>query len=106
MLKLQIILVLAILILAGGFIFIIQKTNPSSSFKQRAKTEQQGISHEEKEAIEAWIKKNGFSEYGDPKDTLYTGGTPLFNEATGERIDKYQYVLRNHQDRPWKKITP
>lgn len=28
--------------------------------------------------------------------TDYTGGTPLFDEATGTRIDKYDYILRNH----------
>jgi len=66
--------------------------------------EKQGeISAKEKQQIEAWIIENDLNQYGDPKDTVYAGGTPLFNEATGETIDKYEYILGNHPDRPWKK---
>ena len=104
MLKSRIILALVMLILAGGFIFTIQKTNFSTSFKQREKAGQQGISSGEKELIEAWIQKNDLNEYGDSRETVYTGGTPLFDEATGEKVDKYEYVLRNHADRPWTRI--
>ena len=53
--------------------------------------------------IEAWILENNLNQYGDPKETVYTGGTPLFNEMTGESIDKYDYISRNHPDRPWLK---
>lgn len=95
MLKSRIILALVMLILVGGFIF-------STPFKQREKAEQQGISSREKELIEAWIQKNDLNEYGDLKETVYTGGTPLFDEATGEQVDKYEYILGNHADRPWK----
>lgn len=102
MLKSRIILALVVLILVGGFIFTIQKTNFSTPFKQREKAEQQGIFAKEKELIEAWIQKNDLNEYGDLKDTVYTGGTPLFDERTGEQIDKYEYILGNHPDRPWK----
>ncbi|MBU2577437.1 hypothetical protein KKA69_01240 [Patescibacteria group bacterium] len=61
------------------------------------------ISVEEKELIEAWILENNLNQYGDPKDTVYIGGTPLFNEMTGKSIDRYEYILRNYPDRPWKK---
>jgi len=29
------------------------------------------------------------------------GGAPLFDEKTGQSIDKYEYILKNHPDRPW-----
>lgn len=54
----------------------------------------------EKRKIDAWIVENNLNEYGDPKDTVYSGGTPLFNEMTGETIDRYQYILERHPDRP------
>jgi hypothetical protein len=28
------------------------------------------------------------NEFGDPADTLYAGGTPLFDEGAGRAIDK------------------
>ena len=28
--------------------------------------------------INDWIKENDLNEFGDPKGTVYTGGTPLF----------------------------
>jgi len=61
------------------------------------------ISEIEKQEIQEWIEENDLNKYGDPKNTLYPGGTPLFNEGTGETIDLYEYILRNHPDRPWLK---
>jgi len=51
---------------------------------------------EEKEKIDNWLEKNNLNRYGDSIDTMYAGGTPLFNEATGESIDRYDYILNNH----------
>jgi len=46
--------------------------------------------------IEDWIGENNLNRYGDPADMMYVGGTPLFNEATGESVDRYDYILKNH----------
>jgi hypothetical protein len=51
-----------------------------------------------KQRIDRWIKEKGRNEYGDPKDTMYMGGTPLFNEATGRRKDRYEYILERHPE--------
>jgi hypothetical protein len=57
-----------------------------------------------KKHIDRWIKQNRLNEYGDPKDTMYAGGTPLFNEMTGETVDRYEYILKQHPElRVWKK---
>jgi len=46
--------------------------------------------------VEQWLEKNDFNQYGDPKDTIYTGGSPLFDETTGHSQDRYEYVLKRH----------
>jgi hypothetical protein len=61
----------------------------------------QAPSEAEKSRIEVWIQAEGLNSYGDPADTLYAGGTPLFDETTGQYIDRYDYILGNHPDRPW-----
>jgi len=58
---------------------------------------------DEKGLIDTWLIENNLNQYGDAKDTVYMGGTPLFDEKTGKTIDKYKYILQRHSDRPWKK---
>ncbi len=55
----------------------------------------------EKAKIEKWIVDEGLNQYGEPADTLYAGGTPLFDEATGKTMERYDYILKNHPDKPW-----
>lgn len=43
--------------------------------------------------IDSWLKKNNLNEYGDPPDTMYMGGTPLFDESTGTFVDRLTYLL-------------
>ncbi len=56
------------------------------------------LSATQKKWIDAQIKALGLNEYGDPKDTMYAGGTPLFNEMTGQSRDRYDYILSKHPD--------
>lgn len=83
---------LILLILLIGFVIL-----------REGKKEEGGISFKEKQQIEAWILENNLNPYGDPKDTVYIGGTPLFDEETGKSIDKYEYILENYPDRSWLK---
>lgn len=73
-----------------------------SSFRFLDKTITNQISPQEKQQIDAWTKANNRNAYGDPQGTVYAGGTPLFNEMSGESKDKYEYILEKHPDRPWK----
>jgi hypothetical protein len=50
------------------------------------------------ESIDEWIAARGLNSYGDAPDIAYLGGTPLFNEATGESIDRLTYILANHPE--------
>lgn len=71
--------------------------------EEQISSETGSISPKEKELIDAWIIENDLNEYGDSKDTVYIGGTPLFDERTAERTDKYEYVIDNYPDKPWLK---
>lgn len=59
------------------------------------------VSDIEKARIDAWIATNGLNQYGDAADTMYLGGTPLFNERTGEVTDRYVYIVSKNPTKPW-----
>ncbi len=48
--------------------------------------------------IDRWLAERHLNEYGDPPDTMYAGGTPLFNEKTGETTDRVEYLVRKHPE--------
>lgn len=48
--------------------------------------------------IDEWIARHGLNEYGDPPGTMYMGGSPLFDETTGVRKDRYAYILEQHPE--------
>ena len=48
--------------------------------------------------LDAQLAKRGLNQYGDPPDTMYPGGTPLFDERTGKRTDREAYVFAKHPD--------
>ena len=51
------------------------------------------LSSEQKAVVDDWLRRNQLNEYGDPIGTLYAGGSPLFNEKTGETTDRYEYLF-------------
>lgn len=77
------------LILSGVYLFSVATIN-----KQRAN---------ELQHIDIWLQSNNFNTYGDPFGTVYPGGTPLFDEETGKRESRLQYLLRKYPDKPWNK---
>ena len=56
------------------------------------------MTDEQKKWIDQMIKRMDLNEYGDPKDTMYAGGTPLFNEGSGNKQDRYDYIVKKHRD--------
>ncbi len=56
------------------------------------------LTDEQKDAIDLWLKENSFNRYGDPSDTIYAGGSPLFNKQTGENIERFEYILERQPD--------
>ncbi len=56
------------------------------------------LTSEAKRRIDQWLEKNNLNQYGDPKGTMYTGGTPLFDESTGKSKDRYEYILEKYPE--------
>ena len=56
------------------------------------------IDNETRRRIDQWIRDHNRNEFGDTKDTVYAGGTPLFNEMTGRTLDRYEYILKRHPE--------
>jgi hypothetical protein len=52
------------------------------------------LTEEQKQDIDKWLEENGYNRYGDSHNAVYTGGTPLFNEKTGESMGRYEYILK------------
>lgn len=59
----------------------------------------------EQRQITGWLQRENLNEYGDPHDTVYAGGTPLFDETTGEHIDVRRYLVQKFPQKPWKNFT-
>jgi hypothetical protein len=48
--------------------------------------------------VDAWLEKNKMDPYGNPAGTMYMGGTPLFDEASGKTTDRLEYIYKNHPE--------
>lgn len=66
------------------------------------------VTNEEQQRIDDWLGAyaDSLNDYGDPKGTMYAGGTPLFNETQGKPVTKYEYIVAKHPDRPWNQPLP
>lgn len=58
----------------------------------------QGERAQEEACLDAWLTKNKLDPYGSPEGTMYAGGTPLFDERTGETKDRLAFVYARHPD--------
>jgi hypothetical protein len=50
------------------------------------------------QCVDGWLHQRQLNPYGDPPDTAYAGGTPLFDEATGQTTPRVDWVLRHHPE--------
>ncbi len=51
--------------------------------------------------IDAWLVKQNLNIYGDPEGFMYMGGSPLFNESTGESKSREEYLIEKFPNKPW-----
>ena len=75
--------------------------NVSTSTKEvlnQMKDKAASISKDQKEKIDQYLLENDLNRYGDASSTTYASGTPLFNEITGESVDRFEYILKNHPE--------
>jgi hypothetical protein len=75
-------------------------TNPRQSLGGDGLSDTSLPSDEERRIL-SWMEENNLNEYGDPQGTVYVGGTPLFDEATGMYQPLYEYLLSQHPEKPW-----
>jgi hypothetical protein len=56
-------------------------------------------SREREEAcVDRWLSAHKLDRYGSPEGTMYAGGTPLFDERTGEQADRLDHVYNKHPE--------
>jgi|SwirhisoilCB3_FD_contig_101_962038_length_759_multi_2_in_0_out_0_1 hypothetical protein len=56
------------------------------------------LDEQQKKWLDAMVKRRGLNRYGDRKDTVYAGGTPLFDEKTGKTRDRHEYIRDRNPD--------
>jgi len=63
------------------------------------------LSAEEKTHLSTWLQSEQqagrVNPFGDPVQTMYMGGSPLFDESTGRIKELHDYVVEQHPERPW-----
>jgi hypothetical protein len=70
--------------------------NKKESEKESVSSED--LTEEQKEKIDDWLEENGYNRYGDTAGAIYPGGTPLYNEETGESVNRYDHILKKFPD--------
>lgn len=48
--------------------------------------------------LDTWLKGKKLDPYGNADGTMYAGGSPLFNEATGESKDRLEFVYQKQPE--------
>jgi hypothetical protein len=69
-----------------------------STSTQPAEITSADLTDAQKQSIDDWLAKKGLNRYGDAKNAVYTGGTPLYDAATGKPIERYAYILNKFPD--------
>ncbi len=52
----------------------------------------------QEKCVDRWLAEQKLNPYGDPPDTTYAGGNPLFDEATGQAKDRLEHVFQKHPE--------
>ena len=53
---------------------------------------------QEAKCLDRWLAERKLDPYGSREGTMYAGGTPLFDERTGRRVDRLEYVYKKHPE--------
>jgi len=75
---------------AGGTSGAIAQAAPAS--------EGTAVKGDETACVDAWLKAKKLDRFGSPEGTMYAGGTPLFDERTGERAERLPFVYKRHPE--------
>jgi hypothetical protein len=69
---------------------------PASPQAQEAAGGASASRAQEEACLDRWLAERKLDRYGSPAGTMYTGGTPLFDEVTGRSVDRLDYVYGKH----------
>jgi hypothetical protein len=56
------------------------------------------VSADQAVCADRWLSEHQFDSYGNPQGTSYIGGTPTFDERTGQTIDRWVLVAKNRPE--------
>lgn len=48
--------------------------------------------------VDEWLQAHTLDAYGNPQGTMYMGGTPLFDEATGQHLPRQAFLATRRPD--------
>ena len=91
-------LLAALVLLIGAGIYMMWPVHDSSPAPPPVREQPSPVDAPARQRIDAWLAQNHLNQYGDPPGTNYAGGTPLFDEHTGKRWDRYEYILSKHPE--------
>jgi hypothetical protein len=57
-----------------------------------------GLSTDQAACADRWLAEHKLDSYGNPQGTNYIGGTPTFDERTGQTIDRWVLVAKNRPE--------
>jgi hypothetical protein len=56
------------------------------------------VSADQAACADRWLSEHKLDPYGNPQGTSYLGGTPTFDERTGQTIDRWVLVAKNRPE--------
>jgi len=71
---------------------------PAPTNEKAAPTPRINLDAKQTECVDKWLKGHGLDPYGNPQGTMYTGGTPTFDETTGKSVDRWTLVAKNRPE--------
>lgn len=89
------ILLAAALLLATGC-SSARPTTAAPEAQQDARPLSEDTRAQEEACVDKWLSERGLDQYGSPEGTMYAGGTPLFNEQTGQVQSRLAHVYTKH----------
>ena len=88
----------ALVLLIGAGAYMLWPQHPEGGPPMVREERPSPVDADTRGRIDRWLAEKHLNQYGDAPGTHYTGGTPLFNEHTGERKDRYEYILGKHPE--------
>jgi hypothetical protein len=56
------------------------------------------LTAQQQACVDRWLKERNLDEYGNPAGTMYMGGTPLFDESTGQMKNRFEFIFNKQPD--------